>query len=327
MGGLMESTLVKSTISTDIETGGAGVPAVVGTDSGRSDRDHFVAHVNHRALIPLNAPLPAPRSRPLVSKSAEAAAQNAAMEHSAARTAVEFPPIAATARWKRGLDLGLMVLVLPIAGPILALAALWVAMVSRGRVLFVQPRVGQGGRTFNCYKLRTMRDGCTVSSHQQHLQQLLKEDRPMQKLDTHDPRLIPGARLMRALGIDELPQLINVIRGEMSVVGPRPCIPYEAEQYQAWQRERFATLPGMTGLWQVRGKNRTTFSRMIELDIEYARTQSLGLDLLILLATPKAIIDQLVNVLARKAKPSKDSSLSGGEPVPMTTAGGSSVVG
>lgn len=120
----------------------------------------------------------------------------------------------------------------------------------------------------------------------------------MQKLDTHDPRLIPGARLLRALGIDELPQLINVVRGEMSVVGPRPCIPYEAEQYQAWQRGRFAALPGMTGLWQVRGKNRTTFTRMIELDIEYAKTQSLGLDLMILLATPKAIFDQLANVLA-----------------------------
>lgn len=149
----------------------------------------------------------------------------------------------------------------------------------------------------------------------------------MQKLDTHDPRLIPGARLLRALGIDELPQLINVVRGEMSVVGPRPCIPYEAEQYQEWQRGRFAALPGMTGLWQVRGKNRTTFTRMIELDIEYAKTQSLGLDLMILLATPKAIFDQLANVLARKAKASKDSGLSEGEPVPMTTAGESGVVG
>ncbi|MBL9135621.1 MAG: sugar transferase [Verrucomicrobiales bacterium] len=297
-------------------------PAAIGsTDSGCTERHYAVGHGQHRALIPLNAALPAPRSRPI------SPSDSVGSSNTVSPAGLGYPAVTATPGWKRGLDLALMLVLIPIAGPILGLAALWVALVSRGSLLFVQPRVGQGGRIFKCYKLRTMRKGCTVATHQQHLQQLLKEDRPMQKMDTHDPRLIPGARLLRALGIDELPQLINVVRGDMSVVGPRPCIPYEAEQYQPWQRQRFATLPGITGLWQVRGKNRTTFTRMIELDIEYAQTQSMGLDLWILLATPKAIFDQFLHVVARKAQRSKDSSLRERAPVPMTTAGESSVVG
>lgn len=148
----------------------------------------------------------------------------------------------------------------------------------------------------------------------------------MLKLDQGDPRLIPGARFLRALGIDELPQLINVLRGDMSVVGPRPCIPYEAEQYEPWQRQRFAVLPGLTGLWQVKGKNRTTFLQMINLDIEYTRRQSLGLDLYILLATPKAIFQQLLFALRAKSAKSR-RRLSSTGPVPMATAGESGVVG
>ncbi len=220
----------------------------------------------------------------------------------------------------------MLVAVAPVAVPLLAAAALWVMLVSKGRVLFVQERVGAGGRRFNCFKLRTMHQGCATATHEKHLQSLLKEDRPMLKLDHGDPRLIAGARLLRALGIDELPQLINVARGDMSVVGPRPCIPYEAEQYEVWQRERFSVLPGLTGLWQVKGKNRTTFLQMVSLDIEYARKQSLGLDLQILFSTPKAIFQQLVFAIRAKSGKTRRRLSSNGT-VPMATAGESGVVG
>lgn len=208
----------------------------------------------------------------------------------------------------------------------LAAAALWVRATSKGKLLFVQERVGLGGHRFRCFKLRTMHEGCATGSHQKHLETLLKGDKPLQKLDGHDPRLIPGARLLRALGIDELPQLFNVLRGEMSVIGPRPCIPYEAEQFGEWHRERFAVQPGMTGLWQVKGKNSTTFTQMISLDIEYSRTRSLGLDLWILCATPRALFKQLAQVIQRRASGGR-SPLSPAPSVPMPTAGESGVVG
>ncbi len=116
----------------------------------------------------------------------------------------------------------------------------------------------------------------------------------MMKLDSkRDALLIPGAWLMRASGLDELPQIINVLRGEMSIVGPRPCLPTEAELYQPWQRERFTTMPGLTGLWQVSGKNRTTFDEMVRLDIRYARTKSWLLDLKIIFLTVPALVVQI----------------------------------
>jgi lipopolysaccharide/colanic/teichoic acid biosynthesis glycosyltransferase len=228
--------------------------------------------------------------------------------------------------WKRPLDLILVFLVLPIAAPLLLLAAAWVSLVSAGNVLFLQERVGRGGRRFACYKLRTMRVNCGSAEHERHLQQLLRADKPMLKLDTRDPRLIPGARILRALGIDELPQLLNVIRGEMSIVGPRPCIPYEADQYQPWQRERFAGLPGMTGLWQVRGKNRTTFLEMIHLDIEYVRSQSLWMDTRILLATPKALVVQLGYAIKNRTNSARRRS-SAGRTVPIPSTDSSGAVG
>ncbi len=105
----------------------------------------------------------------------------------------------------------------------------------------------------------------------------MDSDAPMVKLDARgDSRIIPFGLLLRSAGLDELPQLINVLRGEMSMVGPRPCLPYECDKYLPWQCERFNTLPGLTGLWQVSGKNRTTFNEMMQLDIEYARKKPCG---------------------------------------------------
>src|ERR1019366_9038495 len=154
--------------------------------------------------------------------------------------------------------------------------ALVVKCGSRGPVLFRQRRVGYKGREFTCYKFRTMQLDAETRSHCEHFRQLMEREVPMTKLDAqNDPRLVPLGSLMRATGLDELPQIINVLRGEMSFVGPRPCIPYEYEGYQPCQRRRFDAVPGLTGLWQVSGKNRTTFNEMIRLDIKYSERVSL----------------------------------------------------
>jgi lipopolysaccharide/colanic/teichoic acid biosynthesis glycosyltransferase len=129
----------------------------------------------------------------------------------------------------------------------------------------------------------------------------------MTKLDRRkDPRLIPLGASLRAIGLDELPQIINVLRGEMSLVGPRPCIPYEYELYEPWQQRRFDALPGLTGLWQVSGKNRTTFNQMIRLDIEYAERASLWLDLKIILKTLPALCLQCQDLSSDRRKQAED---------------------
>jgi lipopolysaccharide/colanic/teichoic acid biosynthesis glycosyltransferase len=206
-------------------------------------------------------------------------------------------------RWKRVLDLTLILLALPVLLPLAALISLLIRAVSAGPILFQQERVGYRGRGFMCLKFRTMRCGAETATHRGHLQQLMKTDVPMIKMDAAgDKRIIPLGGLLRSSGLDELPQLVNVLKGEMSLVGPRPCLAYEAEHYLPWQRERFEALPGLTGLWQVSGKNRTTFSRMIQLDIEYSRTKSLWLDLKILVKTVPALVTQMLdNRLRRKA--------------------------
>jgi lipopolysaccharide/colanic/teichoic acid biosynthesis glycosyltransferase len=198
--------------------------------------------------------------------------------------------------WKRVLDLTVIVLFAPALVLVGALVALVIVCGSRGPVLFRQQRVGYRGRKFTCLKFRTMQVGADTKSHQGHTAQLIKSDVPMTKLDAcRDPRIIPFGSVLRATGLDELPQMLNVLRGEMSLVGPRPCIPYEYEMYEPWQRRRFDAAPGLTGLWQVSGKNRTTFNQMINLDIEYSERASLGLDLKIMLKTLPALITQCLD--------------------------------
>jgi lipopolysaccharide/colanic/teichoic acid biosynthesis glycosyltransferase len=131
-------------------------------------------------------------------------------------------------------------------------------------------------------------------AHKEYLKELIHSEAPMTKMDARgDSRLISMGSLLRSTGLDELPQLINILRGEMSIVGPRPCIPYESDNYLPWQRERFDTLPGLTGLWQVSGKNKTTFNEMVNLDIAYARNKSLWLDIQIILKTVPALVSQV----------------------------------
>lgn len=212
--------------------------------------------------------------------------------------------------WKRALDL---VFILMIAPAVLLLGVIVAALVklgSPGPVFFRQQRVGYKGSEFTCFKFRTMRVNAETETHRLHTAQLMKSDRPMIKLDAHrDPRLIPMGALLRATGLDELPQLLNVLRGEMSLVGPRPCIPYEYQNYEPNHRKRFDAVPGLTGLWQVSGKNRTTFEQMISLDVQYAQRLSLWLDLQIIFKTLPALWGQYCDLrLAKQAERPADPS-------------------
>jgi lipopolysaccharide/colanic/teichoic acid biosynthesis glycosyltransferase len=197
-------------------------------------------------------------------------------------------------RWKRVLDVTAILMALPVLLPLTLVIGVIIRLVSSGPILFKQERIGYRGQRFMCLKFRTMHCGAETRTHEGHLQQLMDSNVPMIKMDAKgDSRIIPLGRLLRSSGLDELPQLVNVLKGEMSLVGPRPCLAYEAAKYLPWQLERFNALPGLTGLWQVSGKNRTTFTRMMQLDIEYARTKSLSLDLKIIVKTIPALLFQI----------------------------------
>jgi len=202
--------------------------------------------------------------------------------------------------WKRVLDICCVLIAIPTLLPVMLFIAVVIKVSSKGPVLFKQERVGLLGKRFILFKFRTMVAGTDTTVHEEHVAGLIGCDGPMIKLDTHgDARLIPYGRVLRAAGLDELPQLINVLRGEMSIVGPRPCLPGEYTKYLPWQRKRFRTLPGLTGLWQVSGKNRTTFSEMVNLDIQYIRTRSLWLDLKIMLKTIPTVMSEVTYIERR----------------------------
>ena len=211
--------------------------------------------------------------------------------------------------WKRALDCSIILILAPALVMFGGVVALAVACGSSGPILFRQRRVGYKGREFTCYKFRTMHVGAETDSHRGHATQLIKSEAPMTKLDKRrDPRLIPFGAALRAMGLDELPQLINVLRGEMSIVGPRPCIPYEYELYEPWQRRRCEAVPGLTGLWQVSGKNRTTFNQMVRLDIQYSQRLSLWLDVTIILKTLPALWRQCLDMRTLKGEESPSST-------------------
>jgi len=217
--------------------------------------------------------------------------------------------------WKRFLDLSCILLSLPLWLPIMVLASLAIMVVSPGPILFRQERIGYRGRCFSCLKFRTMLVGADASVHKSHLHGLMTSQAPMKKMDvTGDPRLIPLGALLRSTGPDELAPIINVLRCDMSLVGPRPCVPYEYQAYRPWQKERFKGLPGLTGLWQVSGKNKTTFDEMIHLDISYLRSKSIWLDLGIMLKTAPALLQQVKEVLTQLKDPVKQKSISEEQP-------------
>jgi lipopolysaccharide/colanic/teichoic acid biosynthesis glycosyltransferase len=193
--------------------------------------------------------------------------------------------------WKRILDVTCVLLALPVLIPAGLVIAAFIKIVSPGPAFFRQPRVGYFGRRFLCLKFRTMKVNADTGVHQTHLKELMASNRPTRKLDCGgDSRLIPGGMVLRALGADELPQLINVLRGDMSLVGPRPCTPYEFDLFAPRHKRRCEAPPGLTGLWQISGKNRTTFEEMIDLDLYYAEHKSLWLDLKIIVLTVPAIL-------------------------------------
>jgi lipopolysaccharide/colanic/teichoic acid biosynthesis glycosyltransferase len=196
--------------------------------------------------------------------------------------------------WKRAFDLTFAIVAIPILG-ICTLAMMAVMKIcSPGPVFFTQERVGLKGRRFKIYKFRTMYVGADTKVHQAYFTELMESSAPMVKLDSRgDSRLIPCGRLVRASGLDELPQLINVLLGDMSIIGPRPCLPSEFVQYLPWQQARCNATPGLTGLWQVSGKNHTTFEEMIRMDIEYSKSVSPFLDAKIVFMTVPAILTQL----------------------------------
>lgn len=205
--------------------------------------------------------------------------------------------------WKRVYDVFSSTVLLIAFSPLFAAVALYIKIVSPGPVFFRQERVGYLGRPFTMIKFRTMRTGSdNISVHKDYLKELIgSEDKAMTKLDNgQDDRLIPLAGILRGSCIDELPQLINVFKGDMSLVGPRPCLDYEAREFALWQRRRFHTVPGMTGLWQVSGKNRLTFKEMMRLDIRYANRNNAAMDLLISFKTVPAIIGQIRDAVKAK---------------------------
>ena len=205
--------------------------------------------------------------------------------------------------WKRRLDISCIMMSLPLILPLVLVLVLWIKLVSRGPALLRQQRIGRDGKPFVLYKLRSMKLDSDPGAQASYVRSLVMSDRPMVKMDlVCDSRLIAGGCLMRAAGLDELPQLFNVLRGEMSLVGPRPCLPGEDAFFSQAERERFHAIPGLTGMWQVSGKNRATFREMNRMDIHYVRNASLMMDLHIMMRTPAALLFQMCLAFQQKRK-------------------------
>ena len=194
-----------------------------------------------------------------------------------------------TPLWKRLFDivgsLGIMIVILPI----LVIVAAYIKIVSRGPIFFTQDRLGHGGKPFRIFKFRTLRQNRSTSSHREFVKQL-DRSKPAAK-PKMESQFIKGGQLIRTCSLDELPQLWNVVRGDMSLVGPRPDV-LEIEDYGQRDLRRFEVAPGMSGLWQVSGKNRLTYQEMIDLDIKYVDELSPKLDLWIIAKTFGALFQR-----------------------------------
>jgi lipopolysaccharide/colanic/teichoic acid biosynthesis glycosyltransferase len=197
----------------------------------------------------------------------------------------------------RALDIVGAALLLVLLSPLLAITALLIRLDTPGPVIFWQRRLGRDLQPFSVAKFRTMRHGAAADRHRVHVEQMIRDEDgaedgkpvPMLKLE-RDPRVTRVGSFLRRSSIDELPQLWNVLRGEMSLVGPRPPIQYEVDKYPGRAFRRFAVRPGITGLWQVRGRSLTSFAEMIEFDVEYVDRRSLSLNLKILALTVPTVI-------------------------------------
>ena len=188
---------------------------------------------------------------------------------------------------KRALDLAVSLFVFPLVAPVMLVTAIAIKLDSPGPVLFRQARVGKWGKQFTCYKFRSM--FIDAEARKAELMHLNEADEIVFKI-VKDPRVTRVGRIIRKLSIDELPQLFNVIKGDMSWVGPRPPIPYEVENYKYDHRRRLLAVPGITGLQQVSGRSTVSFNHWIELDLQYIQEQSLTKDLQILIKTIPAVV-------------------------------------
>lgn len=196
---------------------------------------------------------------------------------------------------KRSLDFVASLLGLLLVSPILLVVAAAVKLESRGPILFRQERVGLGGRPFTLFKFRTMFSSAEEGQHREHVRDLIRPEASDQAAEAwlpirSDPRVTRLGGFLRRSHLDEFPQLINIVRGEMSLVGPRPPIPYEVEVYQPWHLRRLAVIPGLTGLWQATGWGRLSFDEGVALDLEYIDRRSFWLDLRLILRTIWQII-------------------------------------
>jgi lipopolysaccharide/colanic/teichoic acid biosynthesis glycosyltransferase len=201
---------------------------------------------------------------------------------------------------KRMMDILGSVLALVLFSPVFLLSALAIKATSEGSIFFRQRRIGQHGKSFVFLKFRSMYVNNDAGVHKQYVQQLIAGKANKQPMNgnhqgvyklTEDPRITRVGALLRKTSMDELPQFINVLKGDMSLVGPRPPIPYEVEAYDIWHRRRLLEAkPGITGLWQVCGRSSVNFDDMVRLDLQYARTWSLWMDIKILLRTPAAVL-------------------------------------
>ncbi len=198
--------------------------------------------------------------------------------------------------FKRAMDVTGALAAIAVFSPLFLLIAVAVKLSSKGPIFFRQPRIGQFGRRFTFLKFRSMYVNNSSEIHKEYVRKLIAGKADQKGRDgvfkiTDDPRVTPVGRILRRTSLDELPQFFNVLWGEMSLVGPRPPVPYEVEAYDVWHRRRLLEArPGITGLWQVNGRSRTKFDDMVRLDLQYARKQSLWLDVKILLRTPAAVV-------------------------------------
>jgi lipopolysaccharide/colanic/teichoic acid biosynthesis glycosyltransferase len=199
---------------------------------------------------------------------------------------------------RRALDIAVAVAVLLFLLPVMALIAVAILTTSPGGVLFRQARIGLDRRPFQVLKFRTMTVGCNDEIHREFVTQMLRGDdgdddvakeKEVYKL-AEDPRITRVGRILRRTSLDELPQLVNVLRGEMSLVGPRPPLAWEVDLYEPHHHERFLVNPGLTGLWQVSGRSTLSMLQALDLDVEYARRQGLFLDLAILARTVPVVL-------------------------------------
>ncbi|MBN1582917.1 MAG: sugar transferase [Anaerolineae bacterium] len=198
---------------------------------------------------------------------------------------------------KRLIDLGITIMVLPMILPAMAFIALLIRFDSPGPALFKQKRVGKDGRIFNIYKFRTMTHNLDDSYHQAFMKAFVQgqigeaegDEKTVFKPFT-DSQVTRVGRILRKTSLDELPQLINILKGDMSLIGPRPNVLWEVEAYKEWHKERLSVLPGITGLAQVNGRSAISFDKIVQYDVEYARHQSLWLDLQILWKTFTSVV-------------------------------------